>query len=356
MDRYRIDGQKLHYHLPRVADWAAGKTIYPIYMELSPMGACNHRCTFCGVDFMGYESRRLDADLLCARLEELGRLGLRSAMYAGEGEPLLHPEIARIIETTKKAGIDAAVTTNGTALKRALAERILPHTEWIKVSLNAGSAETYAAVHGTKAGDFDRVFRNLSDAVAVRREGGHKCTLGAQIVLLPENRHEVVQLARLCREVGLDYLVVKPYSQHTQSITVRYKHLSYEDDVRALQEDLSAENGDGFEVVLRVNAMARGAEVEKPYKSCQSLPFWSYVDAGGNVWGCSVYLKDPRFFYGNLSEESFEAIWNGERRRESLRFVEEELDISGCRKNCRMDAINRYLWDLKHPPEHLNFI
>jgi hypothetical protein len=36
--------------------------------------------------------------------------------------------------------------------------------------------------------------------------------------------------------------------------------------------------------------------------------------------------------------------------------VEKKLDVSRCRVNCRMDEINRYLWDLKSPPEHVNFI
>jgi hypothetical protein len=27
-----------------------------------------------------------------------------------------------------------------------------------------------------------------------------------------------------------------------------------------------------------------------------------------------------------------------------------------CRENCRLDSINRYLFSLKNPPEHVNFI
>jgi molybdenum cofactor biosynthesis enzyme MoaA len=220
----------------------------------------------------------------------MGRLGLRSAMYAGEGEPLLHRDIARIIQTTKESGISAAITTNGTPLKRALAEKLLPHTEWIKISINAGSAKTYAAIHGTKEADFDRVLQNLETAVEVRAAQGSQCTLGAQIVALPENHEELLPLARRVRDIGLDYLVVKPYSQHTQSLTVRYQNLRYREGIQALHERLKELETDQFQVIVRVNAMARSAEKEKPYKSCEALPFWSYIDAGGNVWGCSVLM------------------------------------------------------------------
>ncbi|MDE5603044.1 MAG: radical SAM protein, partial [Helicobacter sp.] len=59
-DKFRIDSHKLIFHPLRVAkwlqaygDWEREKSIYPIYVEISPYGACNHRCTFCGVDYMG---------------------------------------------------------------------------------------------------------------------------------------------------------------------------------------------------------------------------------------------------------------------------------------------------------------
>ena len=52
MDKYRIDSHKLVYHVSRVNGWLNGENIYPIYAEISPSGACNHRCSYCALDFM----------------------------------------------------------------------------------------------------------------------------------------------------------------------------------------------------------------------------------------------------------------------------------------------------------------
>jgi hypothetical protein len=37
-------------------------------------------------------------------------------------------------------------------------------------------------------------------------------------------------------------------------------------------------------------------------------------------------------------------------------MINTEFDINECRLNCRMNSINSYLWDLLHPPDHVNFI
>jgi len=355
MDKYKIDSHKLMYHVSRVNEWLNGESVYPIYMEVSPSGACNHRCSYCGLDFMGYKPNFLKANILKERLSELGELGLKSIMYAGEGEPFLHPEMVSIIEHTKESGIDVALTTNGVLLRKEIVERVLINTEWIKVSINGGTRETYAKIHQSKPDDFDKVVDNLSFAAEVKKDNDYKCVLGMQLVLLPENHHEVVSLAKLAREIGMDYLVVKPYSQHPQSKTNKYSTIKYS-DFDYLSEGLEKISSDNFGVVFRSNAMKKWDNNHRNYEHCLALPFWSYIDAGGNVWGCSVYLGDDRFKYGNIYEKTFKDIWEGEERQNSLSWVAENLDVTRCRINCRMDEANRYLWELKDPPAHVNFI
>lgn len=354
-DEYRIDSHKLMLHPRRVARWLDGEIIYPVYMEISPSGACNHRCTFCALDYMEYRPSFLNTAVLKERLAEMGRLGLKSVMMGGEGEPLIHRDISEIILHAKACGIDVAMTTNGVLLSQEFAEKTLDSISWIKVSINAGTPDTYAGIHRTKAEDFERVMSNLADAARINRERGSECVIGAQMILLPENAGEVEQLAARCREARLNYLVVKPYSQHHKSLTHEYEEFDYAPHL-AMVRKLETFNDAEFRIIFRENTMKKMHRSRRGYERCQALPFWSYIDSDGNVWGCSAYLGDEQFLYGNINEQSFEQIWSGERRKKNLQFVHCDLDPEGCRMNCRMDEINLYLWELTHPSAHVNFI
>jgi radical SAM protein with 4Fe4S-binding SPASM domain len=297
----------------------------------------------------------LDAVILNKRLVEMGKLGLKSIMYAGEGEPFLHKSIIGIINQTKAAGIDVAITTNGVLFGKKIVDSCLENISWVKVSINAGKPDTYSKIHRTNSSDFDKVIKNLEYAQKVKQGKGYSCALGMQLILLPENEKEVVGLAKIARSIGVDYLVVKPYSQHPSSITKRYKDIRYA-KYTSLAEKLKGLNTDNFNVVFRIHAMNKWDQAARKYKHCLAIPFWAYIDSDGNVWGCSIFLNDRRFLYGNIYKDPMRDIFNSKSRDRLLDFTANRLNTDECRVNCRMDEINRYLWELNHPPEHVNFI
>ena len=285
----------------------------------------------------------------------MAKYGVRSIMFAGEGEPLLYPAIDEMVRITKNVGIDVAFTTNAVALNQRVLS-VLDKVSWIKVSCNAGTAKTYADIHRTKEDDWDKVWHNIENAVLIRQYEKLSVTLGVQMVLLPENMHEITELIIKAKNVGVDYVVIKPYSQHLKSDTHTYENVKYKEMEQAL-DGVERFGDERFKVIVRRKAMESWDSPDRGYQKCLSTPyFWAYIMATGDVYGCSAYLLDERFKYGNIGEQLFSEIWQGEKRKKSMVHVGAELDISECRKNCRMHKVNEYLWELMNPTEHNNFI
>ena len=348
-DRFNIDGHKLQYHLDRVLAWERGEEVYPIYVEISPVDRCNHSCTFCALDFARKGENELSSAVLKRTIKEMASLGVKSIMFAGEGEPLLHPNLANLVNFTAEQGIDVAITTNGTQLTDKFINDCLHNITWIKFSVNAGDVRTYAKIHRCSEVQWKRVWENIRKVIEARGEAEeNKTTVGIQSILLPDNAHTMATLAYKARKARVDYFVVKPYSHNPASVTREYVDLVYGDRFDKYMEALGMWEGEGFKVI------ARSCEQGRSYERCLSVPyFWAYVMASGDVYGCSAHLENKKFHYGNIGGDSFRYIWDN---RGLKGFKMKSFDIAQCRKNCRMDKINQYLWELKNPCEHRNFI
>ncbi len=351
-DSIRMDSHKLLFHPRRVAEWLEGRLIYPIEMEVGLSGACNHRCIFCAVDYMEYKPRLLKAEVLVPNLRIMGQKGVKSIIYAGEGEPLVNPEAPEIINQTKSSGIDAAMSTNGVLFTREKAEYCMKSLSWIRFSIAGATDATYEKIHQCRQGDLQKVYQNMQDAVAVKRADNLKTTLGAQLLLLPENKSEVVQLAKTMREIGFDYFTVKPFSQHPQSKAQLQVDYSEAEDIGAELKECETED---FKIYFRSRSI-ENLGMEKPYDKCCGVNFMAYMDASGRVFPCIVFMGKDEYIYGNINDNTFDEIWESERAGKIRNIFDESFIRKNCRKNCRLDEMNKYLCELRHPGYHVNFI
>ena len=400
MDKTRIDGQKLDMHPWRVAawlnamdDWEKAREIFPIYMEVSPIGSCIHECTFCSVDYMldRTDHPSFTHDVMTRTLSDMAAHGVLSTMFAGCGEPLSYrdrsakKDLADAILHANAVGIDTSVTTNAVLLSPEFSERAFTaqRLRWIRTSINGGNEETYTKIHRCHPSHFERVLRNLEAAVKIRERLGSRVKLFAQLVALPEaegmsrrslvrqtypsNIPTIVPLARRLRDIGVDNFSVKPFKQHLvehEATRSKMYEAAGQDPFEETFLELEGLETDAFEITVRREAMVNAGAEDRGYGRCHATPFhWAYIEADGEVWGCSAYvgridgdriLGDHRFRFGNVNKQSFPEIWRGERRRRCWEYTrkppsEGGLNVNACMRGCQMDMPNRYLWELAHP-------
>lgn len=355
IDNFNMDGHKLMYHISRLYKWLQGENVYPIYADIGLAGGCNHRCIFCTFDYLGYELEYIDKGCMERSIEEASEEGLKSILYAGEGEPLLHRQADEIIEFTKKKGIDVALSTNGVFLNKDTADRILPYLSWVRVSVNAGTSEKYSFIHGCDTKDFNTVLGNIKYLVKRRNQKRYPCVIGIQSLLLPQNYEDILNLAKIASQIGVDYLSIKPFSRHPNSDkNFDYSKISPE-KLSLVREKLFEYQRNNFRIIYRQNSIDRIRE-DKHYNKCLGFSFTIRINAKGDVFPCIAFEGRQGFILGNICKDSFREVWEGNRRKRIIEDIYSHWDVENCRKPCRLDEINRYLWDLKNPVKHVNFI
>lgn len=356
MDQDRIDSHKLIFHPRRVADWQEGKTVYPINLEVCIMGACNHRCVFCCCDYMKYKPDSLSFETLEKLFTELRLLGLKSVLFAGSGEPLLHPRFADIVTMTKKLGIDVAVSTNGVLLTPDILDRCLGDISWIRFSTSAGTEDTYRAIQRGKQGDLQKVLDHITYAAELKKKKNYHTVLNVQIVMIPENVNEIVLLAKKVKMCGADRYIVKSYGENLlmQNDIKKDANQEFFHKNGSLYDELMKLNDESFHIVYRQNRIQNEFST-RSYDACLAADFHACICADGSVSPCCHLQGIEKFVLGNINIEPFSTIWQSPRRKAVMELIRASK-LQPCPGACKLDVMNRYLEELIHPNAHVNFI
>lgn len=353
MARFQLDDHKLQYHPRIVADFMDGKAIVPLNAEVSITDACNHRCLFCNFNYLGHKKASLPEGRMQGMARELAEAGVKTLTFAGAGEPLLHPDVFPSLKIAHSLGMDLAMRTNGALLTQQQMEEMTDMLSWVCFSINAGTSETYAETHRCAKSEFAKVMRNLHELGAIKQRTGSKMTLGTQCVLLKENRRDIAALAKLVKNAGADYFVVKHFFPREEGEYQGDESLCNQDVLQELFDLASEMSADGFSMIIRDPAKL---DRSRPYCKCLGLPFLVYIGENGLLYTCFSHHEDKTTAIGSILEHDFATLWNSHGKDLAVDHINSFYDKNTCQANCRHHQINLWLHGLKNPPAHVNFI
>lgn len=140
-----------------------GRTID--YLRVSVTDRCNLKCIYCvpktGVKHI-HESGILSSEEIARFVSIVNRFGLRKVRLTG-GEPLLRPDIVRLVSLIKATGIrDLSLTTNGIRLADMAEDLKKAGINRVNVSMDTLDPEKYRAI--TRGGDIHRVLEGIRKA------------------------------------------------------------------------------------------------------------------------------------------------------------------------------------------------
>lgn len=365
--RLILDGTKIQWHMDRVEAWERGERIAPITLDMALTRACQYSCGFCYAMLQENDRQVITPEIMTGFLDDCARMGVRGISLVGDGESTLSRAFEHTVTYGDELGISMAVGTNAQAITGAKAEIILKHLTYLRVNFSAGDRDRYAQIMGVRPEWYDQVCKNIRDMVAIKRRDGLSVTIGIQMVLMPQDRDQILPFARLGRDLGVDYAVIKHCSDDEYgTLGVDYSKYSVLHDTLQEAESLSTKS---YNVAVKWSKIKE--EGTRSYQRCYGPPFMIQVSGSGLVAPCGFLFNDryAKFHIGNICEERWWDIWQSDRYWEVMGYLGSE-DFNAqkmCGTLCLQHKVNealdrhvkgdrKLLRPIVPKPLHINFV
>ena len=346
------------------SEYAAGKVVVenlPSFLTIETTSICNLRCVMCPHSIGGvHRPQHLPNEVVDALANVMP--AANQVQLHGIGEPMASPSFWRALDSaTLDQDAEVSINTNLTLLNKRKLGLLLDAKPrlTINVSLDAATADTYRKIRGA---DFHEVLGNL----ALLRDGrGERAypRIYINMTLMRINIEEAPKFVELAHRLRVDAVLFGHLNHWPAREMVRYRQerngwkFDYAQEGLWNHEVLSdqcvraaMQRGQdlGIEVVIDSNkqALFKGSSspldeasnapsetatadlptsnepLAETIKDCRHPWQWAMITADGAMRPC-CYGADV----GNVTEQGFEAVWNG-------------AAMQALRRDIRADRIN----------------
>lgn len=337
----------------------AKPTPFPRLINLFITEACNFDCPMChvAVSRMAIVKEKL-ASLSFKDLQKVFDEAERfkPAFQITGGEPLIHPELIKMISYLSSHRMVKGMVTNGLLLERKAQDLVDAGLDFLAVSLDGPDEETQYR-RGFVKDSFAKIIQGLKKVVAIRGESQFP-NIRVATVITKDNLKNFEKILPIAEEIGADQWSIShhffyPMRVKREQWVFCQKH--------KMGKDVWGENiGETYEyfnkkerdlLAQKLTQIKRRAsqakvrisfpptmEVEKYYRGdypskrsvCTSRNYQVLIRGNGDVEMCQGYI------FGNIKKESLTAIW-GNSKAEHFRQVFNKMGIMpACFRCCSL--------------------
>ncbi len=287
----------------------------PFTVSIEPTTSCNLRCPECpsGLRQFTRPTGALSLQLYRDIIDQLSP-GLFYLILYFQGEPFLNPLFFKMVEYARRKRIYTATSTNAHFLNDNFARKTVESgLDRIIISLDGLDQESYEKYRA--GGSVEKVLEGTRNLVRWKKELKSRTPyIILQFIVFSTNEHQVGDLKKVARELGVDKLELKTAQVY-----------NYEDG-----NDLIPSNPD----YARYKKENGKFKIDNPLNN-HCLRMWRgcVITWDGLVVPC-CFDKDGSHRMGDLKINSFDEIWRGKAYddfRRKLFNARSEIDIC---KNC----------------------
>lgn len=260
----------------------------PTTLWIEVTNHCNMNCLMCDRDGLDRRRENMQWPIFEKIVDEAVGMGIRRIKLNRFGEPLLHPDIHRMVTHVKSRGVPwVFFVSNGTLLDAAARERILESgLDLLVVSIDGHTSETYGRIRS--GASLEEVRSNVEELLYLRTSKGRRQPfVQINMVLMKDNEAEAADLIRYW-EPRADYVNVRTY---------------------------------GFTGTLTDRSVVAGMRFDETPSSCFFLENSMIVLAGGEVTVCCADYNG-QLVVGNVNQSGLGEIWQGESYRKIRQLME----------------------------------
>jgi len=286
----------------------------PLNLQIEPTTHCNLNCRMCIRRDVVKQPSHMDESVFHTAIKKLNP---HRVVFAGSGEPLLHPQMPDMIRALKSRRIRTMISTNLMVGTERLDSMLDAGVDVIKISIDAADEATYLRIR--ENGDFRRLLGNIR---FLSRGGKPGPDLRFEYVLMKENIEGLPALIDLAADHGIR----RAYFRELQTFGMaepRREGLLTGFDFDRLRAALAGAAVRAKSRGVRTNVkelLAHLGAIRELYSMRLSSAFsarcllpWlsAFVSVNGDVAPCCALLINAGVRTGNVMENSRDELLNG---------------------------------------------
>ena len=190
----------------------------PYILSLELWNECNAGCLFCrdkkgkihdlNTKGSGVISKgKMSYEMATGIIDQMSNEALIAVLYTN-GEPLLYPDLARVIQYSTDRHLATMIASNGLLFTQENARGILEAgIDFIKIQLSGWTQDIYSIQ--IRYGEVEHLKENIRMLANMNKQGKYGTVILIDYILYNYNRHQLPFVRKMCKELGL-LLSIRP--------------------------------------------------------------------------------------------------------------------------------------------------
>lgn len=319
----RFQSFKILAHADKIREIVAGKIPTPVEWVIYPSNVCGYQCGHCIMAREQVDHKNTLSEAAMKKIpDDAARLGIKTVIFSGGGDPLLNRFTIPAAYDLKERGVKVGINNQGYLLDEPTA------FDFIRYSVDAATRETYKKIHGVDG--WEEINANISRHAQLRLNG-HKIEMGLAFLITPANWQETAQFVEWAQQYEPDFIHIRPAYLDADYLDAKYPGggaFLKDQAIPTLRELAQGLERKYPNVFFRVDKF-EGYWTPKIYKKCRATPLMAVTSGDGAFLVCQdrgIRREENYLRWGNYNTQTFEEIWWSPEHEKVL----ESIDLDKC--------------------------